>query len=215
MRVLSLTGLAFASAALLAVACGDEDDDPGNVPRSGASGASGASGKGGSAGSAGGGQGAAGQGGAQGMSGAGGAGGQGGASGQAGAGGGLVVNQIAARYNHSCALVNGGQVLCWGDNVYGQLGDGTAIDRLTPVAVLASPGGPPLTGVQALALGYQHSCALLGGGEIRCWGLNNAGQLGDGTTIARSTPVPVVQSLMGDDYFCRPTTTISAGRPPS
>ncbi|HEU4407123.1 MAG TPA: hypothetical protein VFS43_17775 [Polyangiaceae bacterium] len=140
-------------------------------------------------------------GGAAGTSGAGGdpggTGGRGGAGGQAGAGGVSVVNQIAAGTDHSCALVNGGDVRCWGRNDFGQLGDGTTTYRFTPVAMLASPGGPPLAGVQALALGGDHGCALLGGGDVRCWGRNDSGQLGDGTETDRPTPVAVLQAPGG------------------
>ncbi|HEU4412863.1 MAG TPA: hypothetical protein VFS43_46915 [Polyangiaceae bacterium] len=98
---------------------------------------------------------------------------------------------LALGYGHSCARLSDGDLHCWGHNDFGQLGDGTTTDRLTPVAVLQAPGGPPLTDVQALALGGEHSCALLGGSDVRCWGRNSLGQLGDGTTINQLTPVVV------------------------
>ncbi|HEU4412635.1 MAG TPA: hypothetical protein VFS43_45750 [Polyangiaceae bacterium] len=129
-----------------------------------------------------------------------GAGGSAGTSGTAGARGDTgahLVRQVVAGEGHSCAIVPKGQVLCWGSNNYGQLGDGTTASHLTPMPVLQSPGGPPLTRVQALALGSYHSCALVSGGEIRCWGLNLNGQLGDGTMTNRPTPVPVLQSPGG------------------
>jgi alpha-tubulin suppressor-like RCC1 family protein len=107
---------------------------------------------------------------------------------------------------HSCALVSGGEVRCWGYNAYGQLGDGTLTDRLTPVPVLQSPGGPPLTGVQALALGDWHSCALVNGGEVRCWGNSDNGQLGDGTTTQRPNPVPVLFEGPASPLWARPST---------
>ncbi|HEU4408471.1 MAG TPA: hypothetical protein VFS43_24630 [Polyangiaceae bacterium] len=98
---------------------------------------------------------------------------------------------------HSCAVLESGEARCWGDNDFGQLGDGTKIGRPTPVPVRRSPSGPPLTGVQALSLGFYHTCALLDGGKVRCWGRNFNGQLGDGSTRERKTPVPVVQSING------------------
>jgi nidogen-like/Regulator of Chromosome Condensation (RCC1) repeat protein/somatomedin B domain-containing protein len=162
----------------------------------------GSAGEGGSVGAAG--EAGAGAGGTAGTSGAGGeagadAGGSAGISGGGGTDGGTsgpLVSQVVAGGWHSCVIVDGGRVQCWGRNDEGQLGDGTTEDRLTPVSVLQSPGGPPLSGAQALALGT-HSCVLLSGSEVRCWGGNWAGQLGDGTQAHRLTPVAVLQSSGG------------------
>jgi alpha-tubulin suppressor-like RCC1 family protein len=94
---------------------------------------------------------------------------------------------LAAGYVHTCALAAGGAVRCWGRNAHGQLGDGTTTGSNTPVNVsgLAS-------GVQALAAGFAHTCALMQTGGAKCWGYNFFGQLGDGTTMERDTPVDVV-----------------------
>jgi alpha-tubulin suppressor-like RCC1 family protein len=114
-------------------------------------------------------------------------------------GGGPVIDAkgMAIGERHGCLGLANGQARCWGNNNAGQLGDGTQDNRLTPVLVLQSPGGPPLTGIQELALGEDHSCARLGGGEVRCWGSNGSGQLGDGTTESRLTPTTVLQSPGG------------------
>ena len=73
-----------------------------------------------------------------------------------------------------------------GYNYYGELGDGTATDRSTPVQTSGLTSG-----VTAIAGGYDHSLAIRGDGTVWAWGFNNHGQLGDGTTTNRATPVPV------------------------
>jgi alpha-tubulin suppressor-like RCC1 family protein len=94
------------------------------------------------------------------------------------------VAAISAGDGHSCALTNGGAVLCWGYNKYGQLGDGTTTNSSTPVAV-SGLDGP----VVAISAGTLDTCALITGGSLRCWGYNANGQLGNGTTTDSSTPV--------------------------
>jgi len=88
--------------------------------------------------------------------------------------------------SHSCALLSSGAVKCWGDNFYGELGDGTTTNRLTPTAVSGLSSG-----VTAIAIGHIQSCALLNSGAVKCWGYNSQGQLGDGTTTNRLIPTAV------------------------
>jgi len=96
------------------------------------------------------------------------------------------VMAIAAGWLHTCAVTEPGGVKCWGDNRYGQLGDGTTTDRTTPVDVSGLTSG-----VRAIAAGAGHTCALMESGGVNCWGYNRYGQLGDGLAW-RTTPVDVV-----------------------
>jgi alpha-tubulin suppressor-like RCC1 family protein len=94
---------------------------------------------------------------------------------------------LAAGLDHTCALDASGRVWCWGGNAAGQLGDGTTAPRPFPVRLST------LANVVALAAGLEHTCALLGGGAVRCWGANELGQLGDGTRSRRLLPTAVVK----------------------
>ncbi|HET9913868.1 MAG TPA: hypothetical protein VFQ13_18380, partial [Anaerolineales bacterium] len=82
-----------------------------------------------------------------------------------------------------CAVGAKHTAWCWGWNAYGQLGNGTTRAQLTPVAV------SNLTDISAISQGNnQHTCAVRSDGTVWCWGWNNQGQLGDGTTTDSSTP---------------------------
>ena len=110
------------------------------------------------------------------------------------------VTQISAGYDFACALTNDSTVHCWGDDAYGQLGDGTDNTTGTPVTVRG------LSGVSSVSAGAFNTCASTSTGHAYCWGSNNYGELGDGTTTNRfgsSTPV-VVSGLTG-------VSSISAG----
>jgi alpha-tubulin suppressor-like RCC1 family protein len=94
---------------------------------------------------------------------------------------------ITAGYNHACALLADGTMRCWGSNVYGQLGDPSTPPAGSSLPVVASA----ITSAVAITAGAYHTCALLVDGTLRCWGQNDLGQLGDGTSSSSSTPVTV------------------------
>jgi len=113
---------------------------------------------------------------------------------------------IAAGYSHSLAVIGDGSVWAWGANDEGgQLGDGTTINRYTPVAVVQFVQIGTLSGVVAVAAGSYHSLAVKDDGSVWAWGDNGSGQLGDGTWIDRDAPVQVsglsgVAAIAAGDY---------------
>jgi alpha-tubulin suppressor-like RCC1 family protein len=99
-----------------------------------------------------------------------------------------AVAAISAGNSHSLAVTSTGKVLAWGDNTFGQLGNGTSTSSSLPVAV-ALPTGTDITAVSG---GAAFSLALTSTGQVLAWGSNAAGQLGNGsTTPSSSTPVRV------------------------
>ena len=113
----------------------------------------------------------------------------------------------------ACARKSNGTAVCWGWNGDGQLGDGTTSMRTRPVAVSNARGSGPLTGVASISAGRGHTCARLTNGWVACWGRNNRGQLGIGTTTGRrlptlvydgfgTAPLTVSQVDAGTDFTC-------------
>ena len=121
---------------------------------------------------------------------------------------GFTFEALAIGGDFMCGLRVAGDVVCWGENAEGQLGDGTTVARGAPAVV---PGG---TSASSIVAGVRHACALASG-KVRCWGANESGQLGDGSRSARSLPVEVtglgaVSSLSaGYAHTC----AVSDGRP--
>src|SRR5690606_5313562 len=97
--------------------------------------------------------------------------------------------QVAVGTNHSCALLEGGAIQCWGANGSGQLGDGTTDKSSQPVTVVG------LGEAKAVSAGAGITCAILASsGEMMCWGTNHAGRLGNGSTSSpgmSTTPLKV------------------------
>ena len=87
------------------------------------------------------------------------------------------ISTLSAGNAHTCAQFDSGRLRCWGDNAAGQLGGGTTGDALTPATQTDVPVGAAFV---QLVLGSAHNCVLTDNGRIKCWGLNNFGQLGLG-----------------------------------
>ena len=96
------------------------------------------------------------------------------------------VTSVVGGWYHTCAQTAAGAMQCWGDNASGQIGDGTLVSRPAPAAVQGLSSG-----AVSIAAGWYHSCAAVTGQGIKCWGFNEYGQLGDGTTTDRPVPTPV------------------------
>lgn len=104
---------------------------------------------------------------------------------------GSPVKVFATGNFHTCALTSAGTVKCWGDNIFGQLGNGSNTgpqscgnDPCSTSPVDVSGLGSKVTGIAA---GWGHSCVLLSTGGVKCWGDNSGGQLGIGTTSGPET----------------------------
>lgn len=117
---------------------------------------------------------------------------------------GNIYTKVFSGNKHTCALNDKNNAICWGDNSYGQLGDGTAAARVTPVNTKLRDK------ISSLALGGGHTCALTFDKEVQCWGANSFGQLGNNSTVDSLLPVKVnfgdsitpVHLVAGVDHTC-------------
>lgn len=127
-----------------------------------------------------------------------------------GVGGGVVFNSITAGQWFTCGLTSAGQAYCWGINNYGQLGDGTTVNKSIPTAVNTA------LSFVSLSAGWDHVCGLTSSGAAYCWGRNNNGQLGDGTTSDKATPVTTnggvlfARLVAGNHFSCGLTSAGAA-----
>src|SRR5437773_481180 len=96
---------------------------------------------------------------------------------------------VSAGFLYSCGITAPGVAYCWGNDVEGQLGDGSTSISGTPVAVAGN------LRFSSVSTGDYHTCGLTGAGAAYCWGLNLEGQLGVGSTTSSSSPVAVAGGL--------------------
>jgi alpha-tubulin suppressor-like RCC1 family protein len=103
--------------------------------------------------------------------------------------GGFRIDRVSTGGAHTCGETTQNRAVCWGNNRFGNLGDGTQeTQRLTPVAVVGGLSFSQLT------TGLIHSCGVTSESEGYCWGNNQHGEMGNGTTGSdkNPTPTPVV-----------------------
>ncbi len=117
------------------------------------------------------------------------------------------VQSLSVGWEHTCAALTTGAAKCWGRNSEGQVGDGTYTNRSAPVSVAGLTSG--ITAIEATQ--SLVTCALVAGGSVKCWGYNGHGQLGDGTTTNRNSPVDVTSLNSGSETV----TTLGALTLPS
>jgi len=101
------------------------------------------------------------------------------------------VAELAVSTSHTCALIEGGDVYCFGSNYFGELGDGTTNNAKTPVKASS------ISGARQITTGAEVSCAVLANGSVSCWGLNDMGQLGQGDSDKLIHPMPVTVPGLG------------------
>ncbi|MFZ2278444.1 MAG: hypothetical protein WAW39_11615 [Prosthecobacter sp.] len=122
---------------------------------------------------------------------------------------GKTVTAVANGPNLTLALCSDGTLAAWGNNVYGQLGNGTFATSNLPVAVTTS--GTPLAGktVTAVSVGGTHCLAVCSDGTVAAWGYNNYGQLGNNSTTQSTVPTAVVTA--GTPLAGKTVIAVSAG----
>ncbi|MFZ8804314.1 MAG: MopE-related protein, partial [Candidatus Calescibacterium sp.] len=112
----------------------------------------------------------------------------------------IICVKVSAGSYHTCAIDTNGSLWCWGDNWYGQLGDGTNVGKDVPVQVSG-------TNWASVSAGWYHTCGIKTDEILWCWGDNWYGQLGDGTNVGKNVPVQVsgtnwVSVSAGKDHTC-------------
>ena len=104
---------------------------------------------------------------------------------------GETIIQVSLGYSHSAALTSNGRLFTWGYNDYGQLGDGSAVDKYIPIEITNRFSLATEDKIIQVSLGGNHSVALTSNGRLFTWGYNYYGELGDGTTTYRYTPTEI------------------------
>ncbi len=117
--------------------------------------------------------------------------------------GGRTWSSVSAFDLHTCGVeASTNAAFCWGYNGYGEIGDGSTVERFVPFAVSGA------LSFQAVTTGLYHTCGVVSVNTPYCWGANYSGQVGDGTTLTRTAPVLVSGGLLfaamsaGQEFSC-------------
>jgi uncharacterized repeat protein (TIGR02543 family) len=97
------------------------------------------------------------------------------------------IKHVSSIGNHNLAITTNDRLFAWGRNNAGQLGDGTTVDKYTPTLITFT-GLEVGETIEQISTGNSHSLALTTNGRVYAWGLNNEGQVGDGTTVNKLIP---------------------------
>lgn len=123
----------------------------------------------------------------------------------------LVFSELSAASRHTCGVTTDTIAYCWGSNSNGQLGQPLSVsDRDVPIEVARR------SRFVSISAGGDHTCALDATGAAYCWGLNDRGQLGDGSAQDRATPTPVTGNVTfasidaGEGHTCAVTASGAA-----
>ncbi|MBL8784264.1 MAG: hypothetical protein JNJ59_05125, partial [Deltaproteobacteria bacterium] len=114
----------------------------------------------------------------------------------------VSVGGISGSNAHGCGLRSDGTLWCWGYNNYGQVGDGTVVQRPLPVRIGSNDDW------SSVSVGDYHACATRSNGTLWCWGYNASGRLGDGTATSQTSPVQAgaatnwLQVATGNAHTC-------------
>ena len=114
-----------------------------------------------------------------------------------------AAQSIAAGGHHTCAVTPGGRVKCWGLNRAGQVGNGTTGESVTTPAIVVSPVAGLATEVTRITAGEEHTCVIVAGGQVQCWGAN----VPTGQGVASRSSSPVILGALGSRV-----SSIAAGR---